>query len=101
MTPEGKIKAEIKKGLGKIGAHFFQPVPSGYGKSAVDFIVCYRGWYLAIEAKRADGKGRLTALQAQFLAKVEAAGGAAVVATSWEDVEVVIHDLDFWSRRPK
>lgn len=94
MTPEGRIKAEIKEGLQKIGAHVFQPVPSGYGKSAVDFICCYKGRYLAIEAKRADGKGQLTALQAKFLANVEAAGGIAVVARSWQGVEAHLELID-------
>lgn len=88
MTPEGKVKAEIKAGLKALGpdCHIFMPVQTGYGQRAVDFIGCYKGCYFAIEAKRADGKGRLTAIQVKFLADVRKAGGIAVVALSWEDV---------------
>ncbi|MCI0557067.1 MAG: Holliday junction resolvase RecU [Nitrososphaera sp.] len=88
MTPEGKVKAEIKAALKALGpnCHFFMPVQTGYGQRAVDFIGCYKGRYFAIEAKRADGKGRLTAIQKKFLSDVDKAGGIAIVAASWEDV---------------
>ncbi|MCI0562565.1 MAG: hypothetical protein MN733_29110, partial [Nitrososphaera sp.] len=78
----------IKAALKALGSdcHFFMPVQTGYGRRAVDFIGCYKGRYFAVEAKRADGKGRLTALQAKFLATVQKAGGITVVALSWEDV---------------
>ncbi|MCI0558764.1 MAG: hypothetical protein MN733_09730, partial [Nitrososphaera sp.] len=44
LTPEGKVKAEIKAGLKALGSdcHFFMPVQTGYGRRAVDFIGCYR-----------------------------------------------------------
>lgn len=88
MTPEGKVKAEIKAGLKALGpdCQFFMPVQTGYGQRAVDFIGCHKGRYFAIEVKRADGKGKLTAIQRKFLDDVKRAGGIAVVALSWQDV---------------
>jgi hypothetical protein len=59
MTPEGRIKARIKKVLDHYGVYYFMPVQSGYGAAGVDFhcVVGWRGIALAffIEAK-ADRK---------------------------------------------
>lgn len=86
MTPEGLVKQEIKKGLDSIGAHYYAPVVVGYGTRTVDFPgVCYQGRFIAIEVKRTKG-GKLTAIQARYLKKVESAGGIAIIATSWLDV---------------
>ncbi len=54
MTPEGKVKAEIKKLLDfyKPDLYYEMNVPTGYGKSGLDFIGIYLGAGFAIEAKR-------------------------------------------------
>lgn len=49
-----------------------------------DIIGCYKGRFFAIEIK--TDKGKVTDLQSNFLANVEAAGGIAFVARSVEDV---------------
>lgn len=90
MTPEGDVKDEITKELLKRGAHIFMPVQYGYGKRAVDFVVCLNGRYVAIEAKRADCPPKPTRLQLDFLRKTRAAGGVGVVAQSWADVEAAL-----------
>lgn len=100
MTPEGKVKAEIKAELKKRGWYFFMPVQTGYGATSVDFLVCVplpdywpdktHGCFLAIEAKRADGKRATTKRQDRVLADVQASGGIAVVARSWADVEAAL-----------
>jgi hypothetical protein len=93
MTPEGLVKQEIKKGLDKIGAHYYAPVVVGYGTRTVDFPgICYKGQFIAIEVKRAKG-GKLTAIQARYLKSVEKAGGIGIVATSWDDVLVKVESL--------
>jgi len=61
MTPEGKVKAEIKAYLDTLGSAcwYYMPVPMGYGKKGVpDFIICYRGFFLAPETKRPGGKSQ-------------------------------------------
>ena len=70
-TPEGTVKKAIKDVLDEFnekrivsynGTNYhvgtlkqFWPVPSGYGASDIDCIVCYYGQYISIEAK-APGK---------------------------------------------
>jgi len=86
MTPEGKVKAKVKKLLAE-GKHYYtMPVTGGYGNSGVpDFIVCVKGKFLAIECK-ANG-GKTTALQNKNLTDIKTSGGVALVIT--ED------DLDY------
>lgn len=78
MTPEGKLKAEVKGYLHAIDAHFFMPLPTSWGANAVDFICCVRGRYVAIETKIRPRKA--TARQNAFLHNVQRAGGIAFVA---------------------
>lgn len=74
MTPEGKVKAAVKKILTEAGAWYCPPLGAGYGRAGVpDFIVCHRGKFVAIECKA--GKGKTTALQDRELAAIAGAGG--------------------------
>lgn len=78
MTPEGKVKAKVKKVLNDIGAYYAMPVGTGFGNSGVpDFLVCLRGRFYAIECK-ANG-GKTTALQEKHLADIRDAGGVSLV----------------------
>lgn len=87
-TPEALVKKRIRKILDDSGTYFAMPIGTGYGNSGVpDFLVCYQGDFIAIEAKA--GKGKTTALQDAHLAKIRAAGGVAVVIN-----EANIHELE-------
>lgn len=56
MTPEGKVKAKVKKILGAFeGVYYRMYVPGGYGKQGLDFDGCVAGRAFYIEAK-APGK---------------------------------------------
>ena len=78
MTPEGKVKAKVKKVLNDIGAYYAMPVGTGFGNSGVpDFLVCLRGRFYAIECK-ANG-GKTTALQDKHLADIRGAGGVSLI----------------------
>ena len=78
MTPEGKVKAKVKKVLNDIGAYYAMPVGTGFGNSGVpDFLVCLRGRFYAIECK-ANG-GKTTALQEKHLADIRGAGGVSLI----------------------
>ena len=78
MTPEALVKKRIRKILEESKAYFAMPIGTGYGNSGVpDFLVCYQGGFIAIEAKA--GKGKTTALQESHLAKIRDAGGIAIV----------------------
>ncbi len=57
-TPEGKVKAKVKKTIQKYretwSSHVFEwwPVPSGYGASKLDCLIHINGWSCWIETKR-------------------------------------------------
>lgn len=55
MTPEGKVKAKVKKILNLADAYYFMPVQTGYGTPTLDFLGFHRGEGYAIETK-APGK---------------------------------------------
>ena len=78
MTPERRVKTQVRKVLDKLGAYYVMPVTSGYGNSgAPDFIVCYNGRFFGIECKA--GNGKTTALQDKNLRDIEKAGGITFV----------------------
>jgi hypothetical protein len=77
-TPEAKVKKQIRAILDGYGAYYAMPIGSGYGNSGVpDFLVCYKGWFIGIEAKA--GKGKTTALQDLNLDNIKKAGGLTLI----------------------
>lgn len=77
-TPEGAVKAAVKKLLDEMGIYHFSPVQNGMGRAGIpDIIGCYRGRFLGIECKA--GKGKTTALQDLELEKIRQAKGFAYV----------------------
>ena len=92
MTPEGKVKAMVKKILAKYGEELyaFWPVQNGMGSPTLDCIVCYRGHYIAIETK---APGKLpTPRQLITISKMEKAGAKVFVLDGSESCV----DLDLW-----
>jgi hypothetical protein len=86
-TPEAKVKKQIRAILDEYGAYYAMPIGSGYGNSGVpDFLVCYKGWFIGIEAKA--GKGKTTALQEFNLDKISKAGGIPLVINEANMVRV-------------
>lgn len=83
MTPEGRVKAKVKKAFEKFGRSCwrFMPVQSGYGAPALDFLFALRGRFIAIETKAPGNK--LTPQQESTKAAIEAAGGLVFVV--WDD----------------
>jgi Holliday junction resolvase len=78
VTPESKVKEEVKKVLGKMKCYFFSPTTAGYGKSGVpDIIACINSRFVGIECK-ASGK-KPTALQYKNLDDIKTCGGATLV----------------------
>jgi len=93
MTPEGKVKARVKKILDSHKVYHFMPATGGYGRSGIpDFICCYNGRFLAIECKAE--KGNLTALQTRELTRIDAAGGVAVIACGVTSMDNFINLLE-------
>ena len=75
-TPEGKVKAAVRKLLDRLGIYHFMPPGMGLGRSGIpDIIGCKNGKFIAIECKA--GYGKATALQERELNAIAAAGGFA------------------------
>jgi hypothetical protein len=67
-TPEGKIKDAVKAFLKERKVQsltspmsdavgfYWMPVPSGMGNPSLDFVICYRGHFIAFETKAFGGK---------------------------------------------
>src|SRR5262245_20826756 len=89
-TPEGRIKAIIKKILDRHMVWYFMPVPSGYQAKTVDFLCLKSGKFFAIEAKRPDKDA--TERQKFVLAEIRKEGGYTYVIDSQGDVD----NLDKW-----
>lgn len=99
-TAEGKVKKAVKKLLDSYGDYHyrFMPVPTGFGKTTLDFLICYKGRFLAIETKKPLGKP--TTLQEQTIEEMRTAGAKVFVIDgdltelkAWLDmITVFIHD---------
>jgi len=90
QTPEGKVKDRVKKLLKQYGAYYHMPVQTGYGAPALDFHVCHRGRYAAVETKAAGKK--LTKRQEFISAEINKAGGKVFVVTGTADTD----NLEAW-----
>jgi hypothetical protein len=90
MTPEGKVKMQVKHLLKKFNMYWHCPVQNGMGSPSLDFICCHHGHYLAIETK-APGK-KLTERQEQTVAQIRASGGTVFVV----DGERALAPLEVW-----
>jgi hypothetical protein len=90
MTAEGKVKLKIKKILNDINAYYCMPATAGYGNSGIpDFLVCYRGKFIGIEAKAEGNKP--TALQYKHLKEIQDNGGMSLVVN--EENVLQLHEL--------
>jgi hypothetical protein len=96
MTPEAKVKDQIKKILKAYDVYYAMPMGTGYGNAGVpDFLCCVGGTFLAIEAKA--GKGTTTALQDKNINAIHDCGGHAYVINEnniHELVETIIFLLE-------
>jgi len=78
VTPESKVKKQVKKILDDIGAYHFSPMMDGYGRSGVpDIIACYKGKFIGIECKAGDNKPTL--LQLRNIEGIKRNQGLAIV----------------------
>ena len=78
MTLERAVKAKVSNLLkGFDDCWYYMPVPGGYGKPTLDYIVCKSGRFAAIETK-APGK-KPTQLQQTTIKAIEEAGGTVFV----------------------
>lgn len=96
MTPEGRVKKDIRKWLKDRGVWFYMPVQSGMGVVGIpDFVCCWAGRFLAIEAKAPGKRGNTTPNQDHRIAEIRSAGGIAVVVddvSQLTEIERLFHE---------
>lgn len=80
MTPEGRVKAALKRDLASRRYYQYWPVPVGYGAQSVDCLVCVNGKFLAIEVKR-EGVTKPTPRQAATMREMRKSGAVTYVVT--------------------
>ena len=93
MTPEARVKAEVKKQLKALEAYQFWPVQTGMGAPTVDCLCCVRGRFVGIETK-APGK-RPTPRQELTLTQIAESGGIALIIDSVDMAKLLpklLHD---------
>lgn len=92
MTPEGKIKSLINSVLAKHKCWYFMPVPTGFQAKNIDYIVCCKGRFVAIEAKAPGEKP--TMRQDYILDLIREAGGKSFVVSSEAGVKLLDNALE-------
>jgi hypothetical protein len=91
MTPEGRVKAAVKKFLKDRGIWFFCPVSNGMGVHGIpDFICCWRGQFIGVETKAPGKRGNVSEMQKHQLEEIARAGGLSLVV---DDVSQLVEAL--------
>lgn len=82
MTPEGRVKKQVKEWLVARGAYYYMPVSNGMGRvGAPDFIVCLPGGgkFVGLETKAPGKRSNTSPNQKRELEAIAKAGGVALV----------------------
>lgn len=101
MESEADVKKGVRELLDSYGnqAWYFMPVPTGYGVRGVpDFIVCFRGLFLAIEAKAPKVSTELKGLQRKHQVSILTADGLHFVVHNESDIVGLKTALDHLTR---
>src|ERR1700723_3086489 len=92
MTPEGRVKAKVKKALDALPRRYvFMPVQRGMGAPSLDFLLCVESRFVAIETK-AFGK-KLTPRQCITRDEIIAAEGIVWVIRDQKDIDHMMGQL--------
>jgi hypothetical protein len=96
VTPEGKVKAAVDEVLKQAKAYKHKPVMNGMGAPALDYNVCHRGFYAAIETKAKDKPP--TPRQLRTMREIIAAGGTVFLIDDTDGAD--INQLRGWLVQP-
>ena len=91
---ERDVVADILKVIRSLGGFAEKTHGNAFTRRGLlDVIACYRGNYIALEAKR--GEHHLpTTLQLRVIEEIRAAGGRAEVVWSADKVRAILHEYD-------
>jgi len=88
MTPEGKVKHDIKKVLAHHRVWYYMPVQNGMGRVGIpDFVCIVNGRFLGVEAKAEGKENTVTKNQAHVISGIRAAGGMAIVCSDARELD--------------
>lgn len=96
MTPESKVKRRLVSRLKKeFGTEVWTVSNAGsqYGAATLDMFLCVGGLFYAVEIKRDDGKGKVTARQRLTLDEITRAGGRAFLVDSAESMDDLFQSM--------
>lgn len=94
---EDDWRPEVLKKLRARGGEWFPFPRTRFAQSGIsDILGCYRGRFVAIELKRPDGVGKYGATKTQlaFLERVIKSQGVAIVAASYDVIEIALQRID-------
>ena len=97
MTPEGRVKDNVKKILKKYRTYYHMVVQNGMGAPSLDFVGCHYGDFFAVETK-APGK-KPTPRQEVTMEAMEKAGGRTFVVAGDEGMEELEEWLEYKQRQ--
>ena len=90
MTPEAKVKKNVREFLRAKGVWYFQPVSNGMGRVGIpDFVCCFKGRFIGIETKAPGKRNATTENQKRVMEEITQHGGTCIVV---DDV-VQLHDF--------
>jgi hypothetical protein len=94
QTPEGKVKAAVKKLLKEHSIWFFMPMQNGFGVVGIpDFICCLNGKFMAIETKAPGKRNNTTPNQDRVLKEIQDHGGWSVVVDDVEQLRTFLKGI--------
>lgn len=91
---EGKVQKKIIEYLTNVGAEVVK-VERANKRGVSDLLACYKGRFLAIEVKEPNKPDNASELQSVFLGRVKRAGGYSTLATSTEEVLILLKKVDY------
>lgn len=93
MTPEGRVKKDVKEWLKRHGVWYYCPVQNGMGVVGIpDFICCFRGRFLAIETKAPGKVNNVSPNQAARIHEIQTAKGMAFVIDRADMLDVLVEE---------
>lgn len=92
FTPEGKIKARVRRILEINKVYHFMPATGGYGRSGVpDIVGCLKGKFFGVECKASPDK-KPTMLQQRELDRIQYEGGVVFIVSD----DLTLKALENW-----
>lgn len=91
MTPEAKVKKQVRELLRELGIWYYQPMQNGMGQVGIpDFVCCWNGKFIAVETKAPGKRSATTPNQDRILEEITKHGGLSIVV---DDISQLVEFL--------